>query len=63
LNDRSVGQRVRERHPNLDYIRAGAIEREQEIARTREVRIARRRVRDETRALVRPQPREGVSKT
>ena len=60
LNHRAVGQRIGERHADLEHVGAGAIERLQDLGRARQIRIAGGRVRDEAGPLLRAKPREGV---
>ncbi len=57
LNHRAVGERLGERNPDLEHIGARAIERIQNIGRTRQIRIAGRDVGDEAGALLGPNAR------
>ena len=51
LNHRAVGERLGKRNPHLEHVGAGAIERTQNIGRTRHIRIARRDIRHEPGAF------------
>src|SRR5215470_2552266 len=60
LDHWAVGQRVRKRNADLEDVGTGAVERPQDISGSRHVRIRSRRVRDEARPMLTPQPGERV---
>ena len=60
LDDRSVGQRIRERDAHFQDIRPGGVQALEDGCRPRQVRVPRGDVGHQTRPVLRAHSREGV---
>ena len=58
LNHRTIGQRIRKRHADLEHVRAGAGDGDEQCGGAIGVRVARSQVGDETAAAVTANSRE-----
>ena len=47
LDDRTIGQRIAERDPQLEHVRTGVDSRQGNVARGRQIRISDREVNDQ----------------